>query len=148
MTPNQYFQTIAEPTVAEFLEDATSVRRTLLACMACYHVIDALAVQRGRKPEQIYRELVAEQPSLRTIKAVALLAKHVEPTQAGFEIRSDHLKPGSGAAFSDGSYFSDGSTFAGTRKVVVLQSPGFSKTDLTHALRDVMAFLKVVVALT
>jgi len=110
--------------------------------MACYHVIDALAVQRNQEPARIYKEFAAQLPKFRIIKAVALLAKHIEPRQAGFEIRSDHLKTASGAAFSDGSYFSDGSTFAGTRKVVTLQSPSFSKTDLTHALRDVMAFLK------
>ena len=148
MTPKQYFEEVAEPTVAEFLLEPTSVRLTLLACMTCYHVIDALAVDRGRrKASKLYDELVLEQPSLRIIKAVALLAKHVEPNQAGFQVRSDHLKKSSGAAFSDGTYYSDGTSHAGSRDVVVLQSPGFSKTDLSHALSKSMSFLKAQIAL-
>ena len=147
MTPDEYFHTIAEPTVAEFLAEPTSVRRALLACMACYHVIDALAVQRAMKPEQIYPEMVAQQPSLLVIKAVALLAKHVQPTQSGFdETRFNHLNPDLGAAFSDGAYFDDGSTWADMPEVVVLESPNFSKTDLTHALQEVMAFWKKMTA--
>ena len=147
MTPEQYFHDVAEPTVDEFMAEPTCVRRALLACMACYHVIDALAVRRRRTALQVYNDLLPRQPKLRVIKAVALLAKHVEPTQPGFnEVRSEHLRPASGAAFSDGSYYSDGSTHAGTRKVVVLRSPGFSKSDLTHALQDAMVFLKEEVA--
>jgi hypothetical protein len=118
--------------------------------MTCYHVIDAFAAQRAPRkpdPDKIYKEVVTEQPSLRIIKAVALLAKHVKPTQTGFhEIRSDHLEPGAGAAFDDGAYFDDGSSWADMPEVVVLETPGLSKTDLTHALQEVMTFWRKMAA--
>lgn len=143
MTPAAYLDLIAEPTLEEAIADPTSVRRVMLACMACHHVMDAFAVVDRRKPEQVYKDFVLEHPGLRVVKAVALVAKHIEPEQRDFaNVRTNHIRKAKGAAFSDGSYFSDGSTFSDAREVVTLQSPDFSKADLLHALQDAVAFLR------
>ena len=148
MNPKDYFIELVEPTYREFLTDETDVRRAILACMVTYHMVDAIAVERDIEPRVAFAEIAAACPTYSVIKSICLAAKHISPTQKGFEDhRLDRVRRGRGAAFSDGSYFSDGSTFAEHRDAVVLDPASGRLRDVSHALRASISHLRVLVGL-
>ena len=143
MAPAAYLQSIILPTYAEFQASPEDRRRAMLAAMVCYHMVDCIARAEGEKDEaKVYARHLARCPSLRTAKAVALAAKHIEVAQPDLRgVRLADVTVGRGAAFSDGSYYSDGSSHSDAPSRAVLEASGqVRKSDLTHVLRDVVEY--------
>ena len=75
MSPQEYLELIVEPTVAEFEQDQSSVRRAFLACVAVFHTIDYIRPKKYQNLRKLFREECA---AFATIDRVASAFKHVE----------------------------------------------------------------------
>jgi hypothetical protein len=143
MSPKIYFDEVIAPTYREFQSDPTNVRRAMLACVVAYHIVDVIAVVHDELPSKWYNEFQSRCREFEVIKAIALVTKHIEPEQQGFQgLSPSNLSVGHGAAFSDGSYYSDGSSHSDATDVVVLSDGKSRMNDVAHSLAAVIAFTK------
>lgn len=74
MDARRYLREILEPTLKEYANDRTSVRRAFLACVAAYHTLDHLAD--GKGVESLRKAIRKDCPSFRVIDQVAHAFKH------------------------------------------------------------------------
>jgi hypothetical protein len=141
MTPHEYFQTIVEPTVNEHFEHPSDVRRALLACLALYHTVDAVAGDGPTKAHEIAQDFMSNWPAFRLVKGACLSLKHINVQQVEFsDWNLQQFEIGRGAAFSDGSYYSDGSTHSDAPAAVVRRGTSFD--DISHAIKEVTVALR------
>jgi hypothetical protein len=85
MDGKQYLQDILEPTIREYANDRTSVRRGFLACVAAYHILDHLV---GRKGVPILRKSVRREcQSFLIVERVAHAFKHVSTGNPNGEVQ-------------------------------------------------------------
>lgn len=71
-----YLRDIVEPTIDDFENDPTSVRKAFLACVAMCHAVDYLA--HPRKPGNLRRDWKRQCPSFSIVDLVAHAFKHVK----------------------------------------------------------------------
>ncbi|MFO1173211.1 MAG: hypothetical protein U1E49_19870 [Hyphomicrobiaceae bacterium] len=79
MTPAQYFNEIALPTVQEFKKDRQSRRHAYLACIAVFHVMNYLAEARSEKKAKTVQDIVKADlgESFHVVRVVCNSAKHL-----------------------------------------------------------------------
>lgn len=119
MNPREYFEIIAQPTLEEFFEEDTSIRRCFLACVALYHIVDYIFYadqkQRFKNLDQLRDQMIQSDWYFRNVYDVCLAVKHFK-TKRG--VSSADAYVGAGAAFSDGAYYSDGTSHSDAPDVV------------------------------
>lgn len=140
MKPAEYFRELIEPTLAEFENDSTSVRRAFAASVFTYHFADAAAVYLSRKREHIEVDLERLTPAFGLIRAIANMSKHLvlDPKRNKGrpmpKIRDTHIGPA--AAFTDGSYWSDGTSWTDSKDVVRIRDDSGKLVDIAWCLRE------------
>lgn len=153
LSPSAYLNEIVLPTVKEFEDDSTSLRRAYLACVTAYHFVDVVAYATSKDVNAVMRDITSSSQHFLMIRDICVLAKHqwLDPTKAGNKDRSDlisqnDLERGPRAAFTDGSYWSDGSSWTDMADVVrVRDGRGlpvdvlFCVTDAIRAIREYLA---------
>jgi hypothetical protein len=95
----RYLDEIAEPTVAEFEKNPTSVRHAFLACVALFHSVDYLAFpESGRAFRQ---EFGKASPDFKLVDDVAHAFKHVvSGNRADPRLKADEVVKRRGAFFA------------------------------------------------
>jgi hypothetical protein len=82
MTSKQtFFERMDKPTVAEFLEGPTDIRRGLLAAILLNQMADYWAVEAQVKPNEVPRQLAAQCPEIFLIWDIADASKHARITR-------------------------------------------------------------------
>lgn len=83
-----YFEEIVIPTINDFEQEPTSVRRAFLASVALFHTVDYLAAQSGFPNKgNLRKQLRAESPDFAIVDRVAHAFKHL---QTGDEMSPDN----------------------------------------------------------
>jgi hypothetical protein len=131
----RYLEEIVKPTIADFEQDPTSVRRAFLACVATCHAVDYLDY-----PKEVFRrkEFRTQSEDFRIVDDVGHAFKHVTTGKHRKNLRADEVisRP-SGAA---------GLLALGVSRVsdgvggVTLQ--GKKDVDLLQTLRRAVEFLR------
>ena len=80
MKPADYLDLIVEPTLGEYEQEPTSVRRAFLACVAAFHTVDYLA--HPNSPANLRKSLRDKSNSFALIDRIAHAFKHVETSNA------------------------------------------------------------------
>ena len=133
MSPQTYLELIVQPTVAEFEQDQSSVRRAFLACVAVFHTIDYM---RPKKTGNLRKNFRDECGAFATIDRVAHAFKHVG---------SDGKAPLKASAVYGGPPALAGMAMAGrslvgdTTGAVLID--GESGNNLIFAMREALDFL-------
>jgi hypothetical protein len=133
----RYLDEIAEPTIADFEQDPTSVRRAFLACVAVFHSIDYLAYP--RKPQPLRQLFRRQSTDFALVDRVAHAFKHVASgNPSGERLASAEVisRPPAvyGSAFWDVSIWEDS-----TGGVTLDNDRGI---DLLGALKRTVDFLR------
>jgi len=76
MTAKDFFISIAEPTVQEFLAERSSIRRGMLAAIVLFHVYDYFRLENSVTTE----DLIKKCPEFLTIRDVCNASKHAHLT--------------------------------------------------------------------
>jgi hypothetical protein len=76
-----FFERMVKPTVVEFLEEPTDIRRGLLAAILLNQMADYWAVEAQVKPNEVRRQLAAQCPEIFLIWDIADASKHARLTQ-------------------------------------------------------------------
>jgi hypothetical protein len=122
----RYLEEIVEPTVKEFEENPTSVRRAFLACVAVFHAVDYLAYQKTSKAN-LRGKLRSQSPDFAIVDKVAHAFKHVvagDPNNPNLKANEVISRPG-GLSTDGVSFFSvvkGGVVLSNDPNVVVLDT--------------------------
>ena len=143
MTPRDYLDQIARPSIEDFRHHPTSIRHAWTAAAALFHFRDWLAKDRGAEPSVVQAEFEVGFPQFRAIADIANASKHFKLDHSGPRkgLSTQHFRAGRGAAFSDGTYYSDGSTHSDAPDVIRMEFSG-ERIDVLNLCRQAFTFLQ------
>ena len=145
MDPEEYLSTMVRPTLREYAEDRSSVRRAFLACVVTFHTIDYIA--NGEKPAVLRSRVRKECPSFILIDRVAHAFKHASTGNLRDEVqplKSKQVRSRSSAIFGQ-AVFGE-AIFGDAHGGVII--PGAMHTELYDELQKVISYFEMQIAST
>lgn len=91
MDAKTYLEEVVAPTILEYTNDVTSVRRGFLACVATFHTVDYLAAP--NRPGNLRKQLRDGSPSFALIDEIAHAFKHVVSSKTGLGVQAVISRP-------------------------------------------------------